>query len=86
MSTKEQLYLQYANAPVIPVAKVCRDYFEMTPEIFMRKISAGEIRLPIVRMYDDSKRAAKAIRVDDLADYLDKRIDKAVKEYNALYN
>ena len=85
MSIKEQLYAQYSNSPLIPVESVCRDYFHLTSDKFMRKVSAGEIRLPIVRMYDDSHKAAKAIPIDDLADYLDKRIEKAKKEFDTLY-
>lgn len=85
MSTKEQLYAQYSNSPLIGVEDICRDYFHMTTDKFMRKVNAGEIRLPIVRMYDDSQKAAKAVRTEDLAAYLDKRCEKALKEFNTLY-
>ena len=86
LTTYQLLTMQYGGMAVIPVEKVCCDYFnEMTADKFMRKVSAGEIRLPIVRMYDDSHKAAKAIPIDDLADYLDKRIEKAKKEFDTLY-
>lgn len=81
----EELLISKYNDPLIPVEKVCADYFRLTADKFMRKVSAGEIRLPIVRMYDDSQKAAKAVRVQDLASYLDTRIDLALKEFKTLY-
>lgn len=85
MSVKQKLYEQYANAPMVHVDAICRDYFHMTTDKFMRKVNAGEIRLPIVRMYDDSQKAAKAISLEDLAEYLDGRYAKAKKEHDTLY-
>jgi Pyocin activator protein PrtN len=47
--------LRNANAclllglPIIPVDVVCRDYFHITVEKFLRKVLAGEISLPIVQ-------------------------------------
>lgn len=86
MSKTERLLMEkYERNLLVPVEVACRDFFHLKPDKFLRKVALGQIKIPVVRMYDDSQKAAKAIRVDDLARYLDNRYDKAVKEYNALY-
>lgn len=67
------LLAQYDGRAIIPVQKVCADYFShLSPSMFVRKRSAGEIKLPLVRM-DTSQKRAKGARLQDLADYLDAR-------------
>jgi hypothetical protein len=84
MNTAFLLMAQYNGLAVIPVEKVCKDYFShLTPEKFMRKVTAGEIALPIVRM-ETSQKAARGIHLQDLATYLDKRRDAAQRELAAL--
>ncbi len=84
MNTAFLLMAQYNGQAVIPVEKVCKDYFShLTPEKFMRKVAAGEIALPIVRM-EASQKAARGIHLQDLATYLDKRRDAAQRELNAM--
>jgi hypothetical protein len=84
MNTAFLLMAQYNGLAVIPVEKVCKDYFShLTPEKFIRKVSAGEIALPIVRM-ETSQKAARGIHLQDLATYLDKRRDAAQRELAAL--
>jgi len=71
---------QYDSRAVIPVDVVCRDYFQhLTPEKFVRKCSAGEISIPLIRM-EGSQKCAKGIHLQDLADYLDARRAAAIKE------
>ncbi|MDR3448191.1 MAG: pyocin activator PrtN family protein [Alphaproteobacteria bacterium] len=81
---KTALYLasQYECA-VIPAGKVAADYFNMTPDKFLRKVSAGEISLPLIRM-GDSQRSAKGVHVDDLAAFIDARRADAIKENRSL--
>lgn len=80
MNTRFLLMAQYESAAVIPLEAVCRDYFShLTPEKLARKISAGEIKLPMVRM-EGSQKAAKGVHLLDLADYLDVRRAAAQKE------
>ena len=69
---------------LIPVETVCRDYFShLTVDKFVRKVSAGEIRIPLVRM-EASQKAAKGVHLTDLAVYLDERRAAAVKECQQL--
>jgi hypothetical protein len=80
MKTAFMLMAQYDGLAVIPVDRVCADYFApLTVEQFLRKTTAGEIALPVVRMYG-SQRAAKGVHVNDLAAFLDKQADAARKE------
>jgi hypothetical protein len=77
------LLAQYERA-VIPIEWVCRDYFRhLTPEKFQRKILAGKISLPIVRM-EGSQKSAKGVHLTDLAEYLDKQAEAARKECEQL--
>jgi hypothetical protein len=80
MNTRFLLMAQYDGAAVIPLEKVCRDYFShLTPEKLARKIAHGEVRLPLVRM-ETSQKSAKGVHLNDLAAWVDERRNAAVKE------
>ncbi|UXN64456.1 pyocin activator PrtN family protein [Phyllobacterium sp. A18/5-2] len=84
MNTAFLLMAQYNGSAIIPVEKVCKDYFShLTPEKFVRKVSLGEITIPLVRM-EHSQKCAKGIHLQDLANYLDERRAAAVKEIRQL--
>jgi hypothetical protein len=84
MNTAFLLMAQYNGAAIIPVETVCRDYFShLTVDKFVRKVSTGEIRIPLVRM-EASQKAAKGVHLTDLAAYLDERRAAAVKECQQL--
>ena len=84
MKTSLLLMAQYDARAVIPVDVVCRDYFQhLTPEKFVRKCSAGEINIPLMRM-EGSQKCAKGVHLQDLAEYLDARRAAAVKEARQL--
>ncbi|MGO9683987.1 MAG: pyocin activator PrtN family protein [Beijerinckiaceae bacterium] len=84
MNTVFLLLAQYDGRAIIPLDLVCRDYFSMTPEKFLRKQLAGEIDLPVVRIDPTSQKTAKGVHVNDLAAYLDKRVEAARKECEQL--
>lgn len=80
MNTTFVLLAQYGATAVVPLDIVCRDYFApLTPQTLLRKISSGEIKLPLVRM-ESSQKGAKGVHVEDLAKYIDERRAAAVKE------
>ncbi|WP_065494000.1 pyocin activator PrtN family protein [Burkholderia sp. CCA53] len=84
MNTVFILMAQYGATAVIPVECVCRDYFShLTVPQFVRKVNAGEIALPLVRM-EGSLKSAKGVHVDDLAKWIDARRAAAVKECDQL--
>jgi hypothetical protein len=74
------LMAQYNGAAIVPLEFVCRDYFRhLTVEKLLRKVLAGQIRLPIVRI-EDSQKAARGVHLSDLAEYIDRQRAKAIKE------
>jgi hypothetical protein len=77
MNTAFLLMAQYQTA-VIPSEKVARDYFKLSTEKFQRKVLSGEIALPLVRM-EGSQKSARGVHLTDLATYLDKQRDAALK-------
>ncbi len=84
MNTAFLLMAQYDGAAIIPLDKVCRDYFShMTEQQFARKATAGEIDIPVVRI-ETSQKAARGIHLQDLAAYIDARRAAAQKENNQL--
>ena len=83
MNTAFMLMAQYEGKAIIPADAVAKDYFSLTPEKFLRKVSLGEIAIPLVRM-EASQKAAKGVHVTDLAAYIDQRRAAAQKELKAL--
>jgi len=76
---------QYDAQVVIPVGLVVRDYFShLAVEKFVRKVSLGEINLPLIRIEAGSQKCAKGVHIEDLAVYLDTRRAAAVKEAKQL--
>jgi hypothetical protein len=84
MNTAFLLMAQYAGKAIIPIDDVCRDYFfHLTPTKLVRKISRGEIALPLVRI-EESQKCAKGVHLVDLAKYLEFRAEAARKEMKGL--
>ncbi|WP_409373153.1 pyocin activator PrtN family protein [Pseudomonas baltica] len=80
MNTAFLLMAQYGARAVIPLERVCADYFShLTPAKLRLKIDAGEIDLPLMRV-DDSEKAASAVHLMALAAYLDAQCEKAKSE------
>lgn len=83
MKTLMLLMTQYDGRAMIPLDAVARDWFNITPDKLLRKISAGDVHLPLIRM-EASQKCAKGVHLQDLADYLDARRAAAVKEAQQL--
>jgi hypothetical protein len=84
MNTAFILMAQYNGRAIIPLEQVCKDYFtHLTPEMFQRKVLAGQIKIPITRL-EPSQKSAKGIHITDLATYLDAQRAAAVKECDQL--
>lgn len=84
MNTLFLLMAQYDGQAVIPLDRVCVDYMNLTVEKFKRKRLDGEIDVPVVRLGADSQKAGLGIHIRDLADYIDRQREKALKEQNQL--
>ena len=69
------------DASVIPVAVVVRDCFpHLSTDKLVRKVSLGDITLPMIRIEASTQKSAKGIHINDLAQYIDDRRDAALKE------
>ncbi|SEU03896.1 Pyocin activator protein PrtN [Pseudomonas sp. NFR09] len=84
MNTLFLLMAQYDGQAIIPLDRVCNDYMHLTVEKFKRKRLDGEIDIPIVRLGAESQKAALGVHLQDLADYIDRQRNKALKEQNQL--
>ncbi len=79
------LLAQYSGRAIVPVDDVCRDFFShLTPVKFLRKVDAGEIRIPVVRI-EQSQKAARGVHISDLAAWIDARRAAALREMEALH-
>lgn len=84
MNTLFLLMAQYSGKAIVPIAQVCEDYFSpLTVDKLLRKILAGEIDLPVVRLTETQK-SAKGVHLQDLANYLDARRAEAAAENDKL--
>ena len=80
MNTAFMLMAQYNGLAIIPIEKVYADYFtHLTPEMFLRKVFSGQIKLPITRL-EHSQKSAKGIHLTDFALYLDHQRESAKNE------
>jgi len=78
------LMAQYNGQTVVPLDRVCRDFFgHLTVEKLLRKALHGDIALPIVRI-ERSQKAQRGVHLADLADYIEKRRAAAIKECRQL--
>ncbi|WP_131193698.1 pyocin activator PrtN family protein [Lichenihabitans psoromatis] len=79
LNTAFLLAAQYDGKPIIALEDIRRDYFShLTLDKFTRKVSSGEIPLPLFRS-EESQKAPKGVHLSDLALYLDERRKAAVK-------
>lgn len=80
MNTVFLLMAQFGARAVIPIDEVCCSYFShLEVDKLLRKITYGEIKLPLVRI-ESSQKSAKGVYVQDLANYIDERRAAAKKE------
>lgn len=71
MRTDFILLALYGGLAVIPLERVCADFFpSLTPEKLKRKITRGDIALPLMAM-ERSQKSARGVHLNDLAAYID---------------
>lgn len=79
MKTVFILMAQYDGLAVIPLARICADYFpHLSPTKMKIKIARGEIRLPLIIM-ERSQKSSCGVHLTDLAYYIDARRAEAQK-------
>ena len=78
------LMAQYNGMTVIPLERVCADFFShLSVQKLLRKALAGEIALPIYRA-ERSQKCMKGVHIADLAKFIDERREAAIKECQQL--
>lgn len=84
MKTLFLLMAQYDGQVIIPLDRICADYFtHLTPQKMKVKVAAGEIDLPLVKM-EQSQKSARGVHLVDFADYIDRIRDQARVEHDKL--
>jgi predicted DNA-binding transcriptional regulator AlpA len=84
MNTLLFLMVQYDGQVIVPLDRVCADYFShLTPEKLKTKVAAGQIDIVVVPI-ENSPKAALGIHIKDLADYLDAQRRTAKMEHESL--
>lgn len=77
MRTDFILLALYGGLAVIPLERVCADFFpSLTPEKLKRKIARGDIALPLMAM-ERSQKSARGVHLNDLAAYIDAELADA---------
>ena len=78
------LMAQYQGRTIVPLDQVCRDFFgHLSVEKLLRKALRGDLALPIVRI-ETSQKSQRGVHLVDLATYIDKRREAALKECRQL--
>ena len=78
------LMAQYSGRTIVPIDQVCRDFFgHLTVDKLLRKALRGDLTLPIVRI-ENSQKAQRGVHLVDLATYIDRRREAALKECRQL--
>ncbi|MCF7532051.1 pyocin activator PrtN family protein [Pseudomonas petrae] len=84
MKTLFLLMAQYDGQVIIPLERICSDYFtHLTPDGLKMKVAAGQIDLPLIKL-ERSQKSARGVHVNDLADYLDAQHRAAKAEHDRL--
>lgn len=77
MNTAFLLMAQYDGLAIIPLERVCADYFShLMPEKLKMKVTTGRLNLPIVQI-EASQKSARGVHLADLARYIDERSELA---------
>ncbi|EKS2409376.1 Pyocin activator protein PrtN [Ectopseudomonas mendocina] len=84
MKTLFLLMAQYDGQAVIPIEWVCRDFLGLSVDKFKRKRLMGEIDLPVMRLGANSQKANLGVHLEDLAAYLDRQREAAIREQDQL--
>lgn len=68
------------DKPLIPLIEFSEEFLGLSPKKAKEKFNAGELNLPIFRV-TNSQKSPPVIRIQDLAEHLDKCAAKAKKGY-----
>ncbi|MDR0219491.1 MAG: pyocin activator PrtN family protein [Enterobacteriaceae bacterium] len=78
MNTALLLMAEFGTSQ-IPLSDMAERYLKMTPGTAERKANEGKLSLPTYKLAD-SQKSPRIVHVNDLAEYIDKQREIAVKE------
>ena len=79
MDTKYALHALYGQ-PIIPVSQICEEFFNCKVQTANQRIRAKTFPIPAFRLTDKNS-GQFFVKIDDLADYIDKMHAKAKEEW-----
>ncbi len=84
MNTNFALLARY-QTPVIELKLVCEEFFGIKPKTAEQKVKGCDFPIPTFKLRD-SERSPTLIKIEDLADYIDKRYADAQNEWKQVHN
>jgi hypothetical protein len=84
MNTNFALLARF-QTPVIELKNVCEEFFGIKPKTAEQKSKGCDFPIPTFKLRD-SERSPTLIKIEDLADYIDKRYAAAKNEWKKVHN
>ena len=80
MNKTEILLLMKYETPIIPLEKICDDYFGCSKGTAKNKAKASTLPVPVFRL-SPSQKAPWMVHIKDLAIYIEQKREEAQKEW-----
>ncbi|MCJ8318739.1 MAG: pyocin activator PrtN family protein [Colwellia sp.] len=84
MNTNFALLARF-ETPVIELKQVCEEFFGIKPKTAEQKVKGCDFPIPTFKLRD-SERSPTLIKIEDLANYIDKRYAEAEIEWKQVHN
>lgn len=78
--SKTEMQLSTVYGPTVALAEVCKIYFNLSPTEAGKRAARNELPVPTFQL-TDSQKAPRLIKVEDLAAYIDRSHETALKEW-----
>ena len=84
MNTNFALLARF-ESPVIELKIVCEEFFGIKPKTAEQKVKGCDFPIPTFKLRD-SERSPTLIKIEDLANYIDKRYAEAENEWKQVHS
>jgi len=84
MNTNFALLARF-QTPVIELKNICEEFFGIKPKTAEQKVKGCDFPIPTFKLRD-SERSPTLIKIEDLANYIDKRYAEAENEWKQVHN
>ncbi|CCN48924.1 conserved hypothetical protein [Vibrio nigripulchritudo MADA3029] len=79
MNTNFALLARFGS-PTVPLKEICNEFFGITPKTAEERAKACDFPIPTFKLRE-SQRCPTMVKVEDLAQYIDKQYEVAQKEW-----